>query len=155
MCDAPIGTTRWSPAVKRNGFEEVNVTWGSKGYRHNLKAVKITAITSISYNCQFQDSSWSSVPWLWEESKNWSLLTPPIAVESIYIVIHRQTVSLYFLFYLLIMGFIPLKWPVLSSFLIYQKTFLFCFVFFLPSRLHRLHLCRGVRIFRRMSCIWH
>ena len=36
MCDAPIGTTSWSPAVKRNGFEEGDVYGGPREYRHSL-----------------------------------------------------------------------------------------------------------------------
>ena len=32
MCDAPIGTTSWSLAVERNGFEEDDIFGG---HRHN------------------------------------------------------------------------------------------------------------------------
>ena len=35
MGDAPVGTTSWSPAKKRNGFEEVDVFGRPRGYRHN------------------------------------------------------------------------------------------------------------------------
>ena len=41
MCDTPIGTTSWSPAVKRNGFEEVDVWGGARGYCHTTFSRKV------------------------------------------------------------------------------------------------------------------
>ena len=48
MCDAPIGTTSWSPAKKRNGFKEVDVSWGREGIVTILQANGLPKETATS-----------------------------------------------------------------------------------------------------------
>ena len=58
MCNAPIGTTSWSPAVKRNGFEEDDIFGRPRGYRHTINLWILLMYTQyflkqIYYNFSF------------------------------------------------------------------------------------------------------